>query len=96
MTTLELLRAKRDALLEISRRFGARNVRVFGSVIRNEDTADSDVDFLVDMEQGRSLLDLVGLQQELQKLLGRTVDVLTERGINKHLKNHILREAKPL
>lgn len=96
MNTLQLLRNKRVELLAIAARHGARNVRVFGSVVRGEDIEDSDLDLLVDMQEGRSLYDLVGLQQDIEKLLGRKADVLTESGINRYLKDRILGEAKPL
>jgi predicted nucleotidyltransferase len=54
------------------------------------------VDFLVDMQEGRSLLDLVGLQQDFEQFLGQPIDVLTERGLNRYLKDRILTEARPL
>lgn len=96
MSTLEELQNKRAQLLAIARRHGAMNVRIFGSVVRGEDAQDSDVDFLVDMQEGRSLFDLVGLQQDLERSLGRRVDVLTERGLNRYLRERILAEARPL
>lgn len=96
MNNLEALKNSRDAILAIASRHGASNVRVFGSVARGEDTADSDLDLLVDMEDGRSLYDLIGFQQEVEKLLGRRVDVLTERAINRHLKDYVLTEARAL
>jgi predicted nucleotidyltransferase len=73
-----------------------RNVRVFGSVARGEATDESDIDLLVDAESGRSLLDVIGLWLDLQELLGRKVDLLTEGGINPHLREKILAEARPL
>ena len=75
---------------------GARNVRVFGSVARGDATEASDVDFLVEMEEGKSLLDLVGLWQDLQDLLGLKVDVISDGGISPHLRAKILAEAVPL
>jgi predicted nucleotidyltransferase len=69
---------------------------VFGSVVRSEDGPDSDVDFLVDLEEGRSLMDLGGLLMDLQKLLGRNVDVVTEKGLHWYIKDQILREARPI
>ena len=76
--------------------FGARSVRIFGSYARGDVTADSDVDLLVTLEAGRDLLDLVGLTQELEKALKRKVDVVTENGPSPHLRDEILRTAKPL
>jgi hypothetical protein len=92
----DLIRAKRNEILKVAALHGARNVRVFGSLARGEAREDSDVDFLVDMEPGRSLLDHSELLQDLQELLGRKVDVLTERSIYWLLRRRILREARPL
>jgi len=96
VTTLEMLKRSRAEILAIAARHGATNVRIFGSVLRGDDTAASDVDVLVDMAADRSLYDLVGLQQEVEAFLGRKTDVLTERGLNRHLKDRILAEATPL
>jgi predicted nucleotidyltransferase len=96
MNVNELVRNKREEVLRIARRHGARNVRVFGSVARGEAMPDSDVDFLVDMEPGRSLFDLGGLLMDLQELLGRRVDVVTEPGLRERVRERVLREAKPL
>lgn len=89
----ELLRARRDEILRIATRYGARNVRVFGSVARGEADERSDVDFLVDMEPGRSLLDMGGLLMGLRALLERDVDVATERGLKSRLRARVLAEA---
>ena len=78
MTTLDLLKTKREDILRLAALRGARNLRVFGSVARGEDDSTSDVDFLVDMEPGKSLLDLGGLLMDLQELLGCPVDIVTE------------------
>lgn len=80
MNIAEILNAKKGEILRISAKHGARNVRVFGSVARGEARPDSDVDFLVDMEPGRSLLDMGGLLMDLRDLLGLEVDVVTEHG----------------
>ncbi|MFQ5881689.1 MAG: nucleotidyltransferase family protein [Candidatus Methylomirabilales bacterium] len=96
MTIDELLKAKRDEILRIAAKHGARNVRVFGSVVRGEAGEQSDVDFLVDLEPDRSLLDHAALIGELQEFLGRKVDVLTEKSIYWLLRRRILKEAKPL
>jgi hypothetical protein len=89
----ELLKAKRDDILRIAARHGALNVRIFGSFARGEADQTSDVDFLVDMEPGRSLLDLSGLWVDLTELLGREVDVVTEDSVYWLLKRRILQEA---
>src|SRR5258706_15493665 len=73
--TLDTLHAQRTAILEVAQRRGARNVRVFGSVARGEAEETSDLDLLVDMEPGRSLLDLSALERELSELLGCRVEV---------------------
>ena len=88
-----LLTKKREAILRIAARHGAYNVRVFGSVARREATAESDIDFLVDMEAGRSLLDLGGLRMDLQALFDRDVDVVTENGLRTRIRDRVLREA---
>ena len=92
----ELVKAKREEILQIAARHGAKRVRIFGSVARNEAKPDSDVDFLVDMEPGRSLFDLGGLLMDLQDLLGRKVDVVTEKGLHRYIRQQVLREAVPL
>ena len=96
MTILELLKRNKKELLAIARKRGASNVRVFGSVSRQEETADSDVDFLVTLEQGRSLLDLAGLQQDFSSYLSRNVDVIPDDSLNKYLRDKIVKEALPL
>jgi predicted nucleotidyltransferase len=85
-----------DTVKRIAARRGACNLRVFGSVARGESHAGSDLDLLVEMEQGRTLLDLVGLWQDLEEALGRRVDVVSEGGLSPHLRERILSEAVPL
>ena len=96
MSPSELLAQQREVILQLAERHGARNVRVFGSVARGDATSESDVDFLVDMEDGRSFLDLVGFWQDLQDLLGQQVDVISAGGISPYLRSKILAEAVPL
>ena len=96
MSISQLLQSKRSQIIQIATRHGAQNVRVFGSVVRGDARPDSDIDFLVDMEGGRSLLDLVKLSQDLEELLHRKVDVLTDGGLSPHLEQHIHAEAVPL
>jgi len=96
MALFELITEKREEILRISREHGASNIRIFGSIARGEERADSDVDFLVDLENDRSLLDLGGLLFELQELLGRKVDVVTEKGLHWYIKERVLKEAQPL
>lgn len=92
----ELLNEKREEILRIAAKHGARNVRVFGSVARGEADEQSDVDFLVEMEPGRSLLDMGGLLMDLRDLLGREVDVVTERGLKPRIRARVLKGAIPL
>lgn len=91
-----ILQHKREEILRIAARYGAYNVRVFGSVARGDATERSDVDFLVDMEPSRSYLDLSGLLLDLRALLDREVDVVTEDGLYWILRRRILSEARPL
>jgi hypothetical protein len=82
--------------LQIAANHGATNVRVFGSVARGEARPDSDVDFLVTMEPGRSLFDLGGLLMDLRDLLDCEVDVVTEAGLRTRIRRRVLEEAEPL
>ena len=88
-----LLEEKREGILRIAAQHGAREVRVFGSMARGEADGESDIDFLVELETGRSLLDLGGMQMELESLLGRRVDVVTVRGLKTRIRERVLREA---
>jgi predicted nucleotidyltransferase len=96
MSINELLKTRRKDILKIASKYGARNVRVFGSVARGENRPDSDIDFLVDMEPGRSLFDLGGFLFELQSLLEIEVDVVTEKGLRARIRERVLEEAIPL
>jgi hypothetical protein len=96
MDAKTLLKVRRKEILEIAARNGAVNVRVFGSVARGDDRPDSDIDFLVNLESGRSLLDLARLLRELNTLLNRPVDVITEAGLRPRIKPHVLKEARQL
>ncbi len=96
MATLDRLRKRKTEILDAAARHGAHNLRVFGSVARLTDTEASDIDLLVDFDADRSLLDLVGLKLDLESLLGRQADVLTEAALSVHLRERVLAEAKPL
>jgi len=91
-----LLEQRRDGIVELAARHHASNVRVFGSIVRGEETDTSDVDLLVDIDPGRSLLDQVRLRRELAQLLGVEVDVVTSGGLLERDKVTILGEAVPL
>jgi predicted nucleotidyltransferase len=92
----DLLQEKREAILQLAAKYGAQNVRVFGSAARHEADTQSDIDFLVDMEPGRNLLDMGGLLVDLRELLGREVDIITERGLKPRVRERVLQEAVAL
>lgn len=96
MKPSEALAAHRDKLLAIAAGHGASNLRVFGSVAKGVDREGSDIDLLVDVRQGTSLFDLVGLQQDLEDALGLKVDLLTEPELHPMIRDRILAEARAL
>ncbi|MBU4198989.1 MAG: nucleotidyltransferase family protein [Verrucomicrobia bacterium] len=96
MSGLEQIKEKASDLRNIAARHGARNIRIFGSVARGEADSESDIDFLVDMEPVRSLFDLGGLYMDWRNLLGRDIDVVTEKGLRERIRDRVLREAVPL
>jgi predicted nucleotidyltransferase len=91
---LALLRRSRDRLLEAARRHGVHDIRVFGSVARGDEGAQSDVDLLVDLEPGRTLIDLLGFQQAVEDILGIRVDVVAPRFMKERVRARALREAR--
>ena len=93
MSIHELLQSKRKKILQIAARHGAHKVRVFGSVARGMARRGSDVDFLVEMDEGRSLLDHAALVLDLERLLKRPVDVASERGLRQPFRKEVLRDA---
>lgn len=92
----ELLTKKREEILRVAAKYGARDIRVFGSVARGEADEQSDIDLIVEFEPGRSLLDHAGLWLELQELLGCKVDVVSKHGIKARIRERVLHEAVPL
>ena len=90
------LRSRRTEILDAARKHGARNVRVFGSVARGDAGPDSDVDILVELEPGRSLLDHSALMLDLSDLLGCKVDVVSDRALHWYIRDRVLAEAVPL
>ena len=92
----EIIGDKRDTILTLAAKYGASNVRVFGSVAEGEANEASDVDFLVDMEPGRSLFDLGGLLMDLEELLGRRVDLITEPALHWYIREKVMHQARPL
>ena len=87
---------ERDRIVQLAAKYGAHNLRVFGSWARQEQTPESDLDLLVAMEGGRSYLDLIAFWLALQDLLKRKVDVVTDKGLSPFLRDRILKEAVPL
>ncbi len=96
MTIREEITAKREQILEIAARYGAYNIRIFGSVAREEAGPDSDIDFLINLEPERSLIDHIALQQDLEDLLHRKVDVANEKGLHWHIRDRVIGESIPL
>jgi predicted nucleotidyltransferase len=92
----ERLFERRDRVLEIARSHGAEHVRVFGSVASGTADAESDIDLLVQMQPGSSLLDLISLTIELEELLGAEVDVVTEGGLHPVIRRQVLETARTL
>ena len=96
MKVNNLVAEKREKILKIAQKYGARNVRLFGSAARGRTSISSDVDFLVEMEPGSSLLDIVAIKQDLEDLLGCKVDVVTENALSPYIRAEVLREAMSL
>ena len=92
----ELLKSKRPEILAIAARHGAHNLRVFGSVARGEAGPESDLDILVEMEPGKSLMDHIALMQDLEDLLQRKVDVVNERALHWYIRERVLAEPTPI
>ena len=93
MAIEEIIKEKREEILQIAARRGAYNLRIFGSVARGDAGPDSDLDLLVDMQPGKGLLDVGGLLMDLQDLLGCRVGVVTEKGLRGRIRERVLREA---
>ncbi len=96
MRAEKLLQENRHTVMAMAAKHGAKNLRIFGSVARGDSDPDSDIDLLVKMEKGRSLLDLSALTLDLRELLGVKVDVVSEEGLYWLLRRRILNEARPL
>lgn len=92
----DILLRHREDILEIAARYGARNVRAFGSMARGDAGPGSDLDLLVEFEHGRSLMDHVALKQDLEDLLGIKVDVVNETALYHAIRDRVLSEAVPV
>lgn len=93
MSISNTIKSKREAILEIAKKYGATKLRVFGSVARGEESPESDIDIIVEMEKGSSLLDIIAIKQDIEELLGRKVDIVTEASISPYIRDTVLREA---
>ncbi|MEQ8971198.1 MAG: nucleotidyltransferase family protein [Coleofasciculus sp. C1-SOL-03] len=91
-----LITTNKPQILAISAKYGAYNIRLFGSYARGEATNNSDIDFLMDMETGKSLLNRIALKQELEDLLGKKVDIAKPENLHESIQSQILKEAIPL
>jgi uncharacterized protein len=96
MTQLDLLSTKRNEILALAQKHGVKKISIFGSVAKGEAHSSSDIDFLVEMKDGRTLLDLGALQIELQELLGVEVDVVTPNGLRPRIRDQVLGDARPI
>jgi predicted nucleotidyltransferase len=87
---------KRDLIVGIAAHYKISNVKLFGSVLNGEETAESDIDFLVDCSDDCSLFDLISLKYDLEDILGRKIDVVTSNSVHWTLRDKILQEARPI
>jgi uncharacterized protein len=96
MVYLNDIKANRRKIIDIAEKYGAHNVRIFGSVLRGENTASSDIDFLVNIDDNRSLLDHIALMRSLEKMLGCKIDVVNEDVLDPLIKDRVLMECKAI
>lgn len=96
MPVISEVKNRREQIISIASRHRINNIKVFGSVVREEETPDSDIDFLVDCKEECSLFDLIAFKDELENVLNRKVDVVTEKSIHWTLKDKILKEAREI
>lgn len=96
MSMLAQIRDRRSQILELALRHRVNNVKVFGSVVRGEESPDSDIDFLVECDKECSLFDLIAFKQTLEGILGRSVDIVTLNSVHWNLEKSIIGEAQEL
>jgi uncharacterized protein len=92
----KVVKERREEILRIAASHGARDVRIFGSLARSQAGPDSDLDILVKLDPGRSLLDIVAIKQDLEDLIGCEVDVVTQAAISPYIREGVLRESVSL
>ena len=90
------IKNKREEILAIAKTHGALSVRIFGSCARGAEQSSSDIDLIVEMEPGRSLLDIIAIKQEVEDLVGKKVDVVTEAALSPYIREKVLQEAVAL
>ncbi|MBU0729146.1 MAG: nucleotidyltransferase family protein [Proteobacteria bacterium] len=93
MNLMKILQNKKEEILSIAQSHGAISLRLFGSLARGDDHPESDIDFLVEMEPGRSLLDLIAMKHEIEDLIHKKVDVLTEQALSPYIRKDVLRDS---
>ena len=96
MKTLDIIKNKRSDIMAIASKYGIKNIRIFGSAIRGDDSDTSDIDLLVSIEDGRGLYDFVSFKLDAEEILNRKVDVVSERSLNHLISPHILNDARDL
>ncbi|MDM8558387.1 nucleotidyltransferase family protein [Candidatus Parabeggiatoa sp. HSG14] len=94
--TLSFLKQKRCKIIELAKRHGANNIRIFGSVARGEANAESDIDFLVNMNANKGLLEKIALIQDLETFLNKKIDVVTEKSLHWYIRERVIKEAVSL
>ncbi len=96
MTLIQLVHQHRVAIMCIAKKYGAENIRLFGSVVREEETNTSDIDFLITLRSGHTYFDLVRMRRELEEELKRPVDIVLDTAVKPMLKEEIFRTAVPV
>lgn len=93
MSILDIMHEKKDEISSISNKYGVSNIQLFGSVARKEDTDKSDIDILIELEDDRSLFDLIGFKYSMEELLNKKVDVVTIDSLHETIREKVLRET---
>jgi len=96
MAINELILKNRKAILAITSKYGAKNVRIFGSMAKGSASSKSDVDILIELEKGKGLFDIISMKQDIEDLLHRKVDIVTEAAVSPYMREEVLNEAVAL